>query len=76
MIARIKIPDKELSALSLGQKAGVKVSGKEYKGIISRIGMEPIAAKEEISLYEVDIRFSIGPSAVMRPGQKAVVALP
>lgn len=76
MIARIKIPDKELSAISLGQKAGVKVSGKEYKGIISRIGMEPIAAKEEMSLYEVDIRFSIGPSAVIRPGQRAVVTLP
>ncbi len=76
MIARIKIPDKELSALSLGQKAAVKVSGKEYKGIISRIGMEPIAAKEETSLYEVDIRFSIDPSTIIRSGQKAIVTLP
>lgn len=76
MIARIKISDKELSAISLGQKAGVKVSGKEYKGIISRIGMEPVGAKEEVSLYEVDIRFSTDPSVVIRPGQKAVVTLP
>lgn len=31
MIARIKITDKELSALSLGQKVSVKVSGKNTK---------------------------------------------
>ena len=75
MIARIKIPDKELAALSLGQKASVKVSGKEYKGSINRIGMEPVGVSEGGSLYEVDIRFSIGPSAILRPGQKAVATL-
>ncbi len=76
MIARIKITDKELSALSMGQKVSVKVSGKEYKGSINRIGMEPLETKEGSYLYEVDIRFSIGPSAVIRPGQKAFVTLP
>ena len=76
MIARIKITDKELSALSLGQKVSVKVSGKEYKGIISRIGMEPGLRKGRELLYEVDIRFSIDPSTIIRSGQKAVVTLP
>lgn len=76
MIARIKIPDKELSVLSMGQKVSVKVSGKKYEGSISRIGMEPVGSGNEGALYEIDIRFSIGTSAVVRPGQKAVVTLP
>ncbi len=76
MIARVKIPDKELSALSMGQKVSVKVSGKKYEGSISRIGMESVETKEGGYLCEVDIRFAIGPSAIMRPGHKAVVTLP
>ncbi|MBI5181815.1 MAG: hypothetical protein HZA06_02755 [Nitrospirae bacterium] len=76
MIARIKIPDNELSALSLRQKVSVKVLGKRYEGSISRIGMEPVGVSEGGALYEVDVRFTIGPSAIIRPGQKAAVTLP
>ena len=76
MIARIKITDKELSALSLGQKVSVKVSGKKYEGSISRIGMEPVGSGNEGAIYEADIKFAISPPAVMRSGQKAVVTLP
>lgn len=76
MIARIKASEKELSGLSMGKKASVKISGKKYEGSISRIGMEPAGSSEGGSLYEVDIRFSIPPSVIIRPGQKAAVTLP
>jgi multidrug efflux system membrane fusion protein len=75
MIARVKIPYKELSTLSPGQKVHVTVSGKKYEGSISFIGMEPVETKERSYLYEVNIRFSVGPS-IMRPGQEAAVTLP
>lgn len=76
MIARIRISEKELSGLSVGKKVSVKVSDKKYAGSITRIGMEPVGSGNEGAIYEADIKFAISPSAVMRPGQKAVVTLP
>ncbi|GAB4413183.1 MAG: hypothetical protein OHK0032_09270 [Thermodesulfovibrionales bacterium] len=76
MLARMKVTNEEMSSLSKGQRVFVKVAGKKYKGIIIRLGMEPVGVKAGRSLYEVDIRFSFDPDITMRAGQTAVVTLP
>jgi multidrug efflux system membrane fusion protein len=76
MLARIKMTNEEISALSIGQKVFVKVADKKYKGVISRLGLEPVGMRNSKPLYEVDIKFSFDPMTIIRPGQSATAILP
>jgi macrolide-specific efflux system membrane fusion protein len=67
-LARAEVPGKKLSDLKIGDRAEVDVGGKSFNGVITVLGLEPIAGND----YEVAIAFNSG-GELLRAGQKAKV---
>lgn len=76
MLARIEVGEQELAALRKGMEVQVQTGGKGFRGIVQRLGMEPVLAAGGVARYEVDVLFDYPRSERLRAGQSASVALP
>ncbi|HDO21462.1 MAG TPA: efflux RND transporter periplasmic adaptor subunit [Nitrospirae bacterium] len=76
MLARTMLTGKQISTLAIGKEVPVVVAGRTYKGVIKRLGMEPVSAGAGKVLYAVDVQFSFDPEAGLRAGQEAEVIFP
>ncbi|WP_455222407.1 efflux RND transporter periplasmic adaptor subunit [Kaarinaea lacus] len=73
MSANVLVSGSTVSRLKIGAAAKVQVGGKNYKGNIEAIGLEPVSEKS--SKYEVKVSFSTQ-GRILRAGQSAKVTLP
>ncbi len=73
-IARVRLRRDALGELSREQEINVRVAGERYRGVVKRIGLEPVGAKGE--LYDLDVVFSTEPTVTLRAGQDVEVDLP
>jgi RND family efflux transporter MFP subunit len=72
-LAWAEVPGKKLRDLKIGDRAVVKVNDKSFNGVISVMGLEPVAGrKKDDSYYEVAISFNSG-GELLRSGQQAEV---
>lgn len=75
-VARARVPGDKLAGVGIGKEAAVTVAGKQYKGTVRSVGVEPVANKDKAdALYEVDVLFSTA-EMTLRPGMGARVELP
>lgn len=76
MLARIEVGEQELATLRKGMEVQVRSGGKTFRGIVQRLGMEPVIAAGGVAKYEADVVFEYPRSERLRAGQSAVVVLP
>jgi RND family efflux transporter, MFP subunit len=76
MLARIEIGEQELAALRPGAEVQVKAGGKTFRGMVQRVGMEPVIAAGGVAKYEADVLFEYPRDERLRAGQSAIVVLP
>lgn len=72
MIARAVLPLDSLANVRPGQKAVVRVGGRQFDGVVSLIGVEPASSGAG---YPVEVGFATGERR-LRAGQPAVLVLP
>ncbi|MCG6975753.1 MAG: efflux RND transporter periplasmic adaptor subunit [Acidiferrobacterales bacterium] len=73
-LARAEVPGKKLRDLKMGDRAVVEVADKKFNGVITVLGLEPVAGrKKDDTYYEVAISFNSG-GALLRAGQQAEVS--
>lgn len=76
MLARIEVGEQELAQLKRGQELAVRVGNNNYRGVVQRLGMEPVIAAGGIAKYEADVLFDYPSNERLRAGQSVTVVLP
>lgn len=76
MLARIEVGEAELAQLKRGQELAVRIGTSSYRGVVQRLGMEPVIAAGGIAKYEADVLFKYPLSDRLRAGQAVTVVLP
>ena len=75
MLATVPVTSEQLGRLQPGQELTVRADGREYRGSVARLGLEPEERDGEL-LYTVEVSIPVEEGAVLRAGQPATVALP
>jgi RND family efflux transporter MFP subunit len=75
MIARTQISANQLAGLKIGQDVTVKFTGKQYRGKIQQIGLEPANGTGKDARYTLDVSFH-PTTALLRSGLQATIILP
>lgn len=76
MLARVLMTPEQISSVTAGQEAIVKVEGHPYTGRVRSIGLTPVSGKTAPVLYPVDIVFHTDSDDTFRAGQPATVVFP
>ncbi len=74
MVARGSVSASAARSIKPDQKVVVKFGGRDYEGHVIRVGLEPVAKRDELR-YPIDVTFGT-PGVVARAGESAKIVLP
>ncbi|MEJ2344341.1 MAG: efflux RND transporter periplasmic adaptor subunit [Gammaproteobacteria bacterium] len=75
MVARAAVELQQIDRLKPGEAVTVRVGGRDYKGTVAQLGMEPVEATGQPPLYAVEVSFPVA-ADMLRAGQPATLMLP
>lgn len=75
MVARATVDETQLTRLRIGQAVEVSVGSERFRGVLSRLGLEP-ASTDQGARYEILVSFEPSDSPRLRSGQRARLTLP